>query len=119
MVSGRGTAAAAILTAAGGRNVVTSFVGYRPLSPEIAAQADPDVVVTTEQTLQSIGGPTALLALPGLGGAGGRPRVVAVDALLLLGFGPRIAHAIKGLMGELHGAERLPNLPMRAWVENR
>ena len=73
---------------AGGTNAVGGFTGYRPLSAEAVLLADPDLVVTTTQTLEGVGGVAGLMAaVPGLAGtrAGSAGRIAAFDALYLLG----------------------------------
>jgi iron complex transport system substrate-binding protein len=104
-VSGSGTAADAMLRYAGTVNVLASVDGYKPLTPEAAIAAAPDVILATEQGLQAAGGIEGLLKAPGLAQtpAGRARRVVALEALLLLGFGPRLPQAVAALSDALHG----------------
>ena len=64
MVGGGGTSADAIIRLAGAENAVTGLKGYKPLSPEAAIQAAPDVILTMNRSVDISGGPEALLALP-------------------------------------------------------
>ncbi|MCA3261337.1 MAG: ABC transporter substrate-binding protein [Telmatospirillum sp.] len=121
MVSGRDTAASAMIVAAGGVNAVDAYRGYKPLTPEAIALAAPDFVLTTEQSLVALGGREALLRLPAfavLARSGGL-RVLSYDAVYLLGFGPRTAHALRDLAAAIHPARQLPALPHRPWLEAR
>jgi iron complex transport system substrate-binding protein len=104
-VSGSGTAADAMLRYAGTVNVLSGVEGYKPLTPEAAIAAAPDVILATEQGLQAAGGIDGLLKAPGLAQtpAGRARRVVAMEALLLLGFGPRLPQAVAALADALHG----------------
>lgn len=104
-VSGSGTAADAMIRYAGGVNALGGFEGYKPLTPEAAIAAAPDVILATEQGLQAAGGIDGLLKAPGLAQtpAGRARRVVAQDALLMLGFGPRLPQAVAALAEALHG----------------
>lgn len=104
MVSGRGTAADAMIGLARATNAVTGFSGYKPLTAEAAIAAAPDVILVTSEGLEAVGGIDALLAKPGLAltPAGKAKRVVALDALYLLGFGPRLPQAVRDLAGALH-----------------
>lgn len=104
-VSGGGTAADAMLRYAGSVNVLAGVDGYKPLTPEAAIAAAPDVILATEQGLQEAGGIDGLLKAPGLAQtpAGRARRVVALEALLLLGFGPRLPQAVAALSDALHG----------------
>jgi iron complex transport system substrate-binding protein len=69
------------------------------MSPEALVAAAPEVVLTTDEGLQAVGGRAALLASPGFAAtpAGRAARVVSLDALLLLGFGPRLPAAVTAL----------------------
>lgn len=108
LAAGRDTAPDGLIRLAGGNNVFDAFGGYKPLSPEAAIGATPDVLLVTEQTIESLGGLDQLLARPELAStpAGRNRRVVAMDALLLLTFAPRTPEAIRVLAAALH-----PDLP--------
>lgn len=105
-VAGRDTGADAMIAYAGGVNVLGSaFEGYKPLTPEAVIAAAPDVILGTDQGLAATGGAAGLLNAPGLSQtpAGRARRVVALDALLLIGFGPRLPQAVATLADALHG----------------
>ena len=104
LAAGLNTSAAGIIELAGGINVVDAFEGYRPLSPEAAVAAAPEVILMTEQSLSALGGEEGLHGIPeiALTPAGQQGRVVAMDGLLLLGFGPRTAVAITQLARGIH-----------------
>ncbi|MCQ9376853.1 hemin ABC transporter substrate-binding protein [Methyloversatilis sp. XJ19-49] len=100
MVAGDGTAAAAMIDYAGAANVMAGrFNGYRPLTLEAALAAAPDIIVTTDEAIASAGGRAAFLARPGLAAlpAARAGRLVTLDALRLLGFGPRLPAAVLDL----------------------
>jgi len=102
--AGGGTAAQAMIELAGATNSVgASFQGYRPLGAEAVIAAAPDVVVTTTHAVRTLGGEQAVLDLPGLAltPAGKAKRLVVLDDLLLLGFGPRVGDAVAALAGAL------------------
>ena len=94
MVAGTNTAANSIIALSGADNIVEGYSGYKPLSPEAAVALRPDVILTTERVIAS-GGTDNLLENPAvaLTPAGQRGHVIAMDALLLLGFGPRTLSA--------------------------
>lgn len=98
-VAGGATAADAMIALAGGRNAVTGYDNYRPLTAEAAVTAAPDVILTLDRGLASVGGAAKLLEQPGLAltPAGRAGRVIAFDDLYLLGFGPRTGAAIADL----------------------
>jgi iron complex transport system substrate-binding protein len=102
-IAGRDTAAHAVLRLAGGVNAFGEASGYKPLSPEAAIAAAPDIILATDQGLQAAGGIDGLLKAPGLAAtpAGRSRRVVSLDALLLLGFGPRLPQAVMQLADRL------------------
>ena len=95
LVAGKKTAADSIITLSGADNAVSDYEGYRPLTPEAAITQAPDIILITRQTLEHTGGQANLLKAPGLAltPAGMRGHVIAMDALLMIGFGPRIVDA--------------------------
>ena len=102
-VSGSGTAADAVIQLAGGTNVMTGFQGYKPLTAEAVIAAAPNAILITQQGLDAIGGVDKLLTQPGLGltPAGKSKRIVSVDALQLLGFGPRLPRTISDVAARI------------------
>ncbi len=98
-VAGRNTAADEMIRLAGARNAITAYEGYKPLTSEAAVAAAPDVILLPTRGIQSLGGTAAVLELPGLvlTPAGRAHRVVKMDDLLLLGFGPRTGQAVADL----------------------
>lgn len=107
-VAGSETAADEIIRLAGAVNAVSGFTGFRPLTPEAAAAAQPEIIVVPERGLESLGGRKALLALPGLSltEAARAGRVVTLDDLLMLGFGPRLGQAVAELGARLRQARQ-------------
>jgi iron complex transport system substrate-binding protein len=99
MVAGSETAAHAMLTYAGAVNAVQGFNGYKPLTPEAVIAAQADVVLLTDMGLKAAGGADGILSLPGMAQtpAGHRHRIVSLDAMFLLGFGPRLPAAVSAL----------------------
>ncbi len=104
LAAGRETSAAAIIELAGGENAIDAFEGYKVLSPEALVEAKPDVVLVTERSLGLLGGAENILKGPEISQtpAGRNGRLVSMDDLLLLGFGPRTADAAAGLAQKLH-----------------
>jgi iron complex transport system substrate-binding protein len=107
-VAGTKNAANSMIALAGGVNVVTGYEGYKPLTAEAAVSAAPEVLMLLSGGLESVGGIEGLLQLPGLAQtpAGQNKRVVAMEDLYLLGFGPRTGSAVLDLTYLLH-----PELP--------
>ncbi|MES1945556.1 putative Hemin-binding periplasmic protein HmuT,putative [Salinisphaera sp. PC39] len=104
LAAGRDTAAANIIELAGGRNAMTGFAEYRPITPEATVAAEPEVVLVGDRTLAALGGAAALRRHPAIAAtpAGQAGRIVAMDMLLLLGFGPRTPQAVRELAAALH-----------------
>lgn len=104
-VAGDRTAAHAMLRFAGINNALSgpgSFNGYRPMTPEAMVSSAPDVIVTTIQGVEAAGGIDKFWSRPGLEltPAYRKRSLVALDALYLIGFGPRLPQAV----AELHQA---------------
>jgi iron complex transport system substrate-binding protein len=104
MVGGTGTPAAAMIRLAAGENAVSAFDGFKPLTAEAVTTAAPDVILVPSRGLATLGGVDGLVAQPGIAltPAGKARRVVAMDDLLLLGFGPRLGSAVRELAILLH-----------------
>jgi len=103
MVAGTGTQAAKIIELAGGRNAVTDFADFKPLTAEALVTANPDVLLLFDSGLASLGGKAGLLQVPGIAQttAGKTGRVIEMDGQLLTGFGPRLGQATAELAGKL------------------
>jgi len=95
-VAGRNTSAETMIELAGGQNAMQQFEGFRPLTAEGVVGAAPDVLILLDRGLESIGGAPGLFDQPGLEAtpAGAQERVVAIDDLKFLGFGPRMGEAV-------------------------
>lgn len=103
-VAGKGTAADALIRFAGGVNVLTGFTGYRPMTAEAMASAAPDVILTTDEGIEALGGRDKFWQRPELAltPAYQRRAVVSLDALQLLGFGPRLPQAVRDVHQRLY-----------------
>jgi iron complex transport system substrate-binding protein len=103
-VAGRGSSGEAMIELAGGQNAITGFEGYKPMTAEAVVAANPDVLLLLSRGLDSLGGIDGLLKQPGIAltQAGQERRIVAMDDLLFLGFGPRLGTAVKQLTAKLH-----------------
>ena len=96
LAAGRDTAAAALIELAGGENVFSSHSGYKPISVEAAAAANPDAIALMEQTLAAMGGVGGIAQHPALRltRAAREARIFGRDGSYLLSFGPRLPDAI-------------------------
>ncbi|MEE7440833.1 ABC transporter substrate-binding protein [Methylobacterium oryzae] len=108
VVGGTGSSADGILALAGIGNAAAGLEGFKPMTDEAIVAAAPDAVVMMQNgpeppKPESIFAPgTALGQTP----AAARGRLVAMDGLYLLGFGPRTPEAATDLMRALY-----PDLP--------
>lgn len=104
LVGGLETAADSLIRFAGGMNPLSSFKGYRPLTAEAMAIAAPDFILTTTQGLEALGGVEKFWQRPELKltPAYSQRALVALDALLLLGFGPRLPVAVQEVHSRLY-----------------
>ncbi len=103
-VAGEGTSANAMILLAGGENAMNGFNGYRPLTTEGSISAQPDIILITTQGLSAQGSVDALLKNGGLAltPAGKAKRVVNMEALALLGFGPRLPQVVADLATQFY-----------------
>ncbi len=98
-VAGKSTAADMVVSLAGGTPVINEYEGYRPITAESVIAADPDFILIPARGLDSLAGLEGLLNQPGISQtkAGMEKKVIVIDDLLLLGFGPRTPEAVKQL----------------------
>ncbi|WP_394832478.1 ABC transporter substrate-binding protein [Pendulispora rubella] len=103
-VFGTHSAADSMVRLAGGVNAVSGFDGSKPMAPEAMAEAAPDILLVPARGLESLGGLEGLAKVSGIAQtpAAKANRVVAMDDLLLLGFGPRTGQAIRELARKIH-----------------
>lgn len=102
--AGDGTAAAGMITLAGGINAATGFDGYKHMTDEAVLTAAPDVILMMDRAGDHAASTADLLALPALATspAAASRQVIRMDGLLLLGFGPRVAQAARSLHAALY-----------------
>jgi iron complex transport system substrate-binding protein len=103
--AGTGTAADALIRMAGGVNAVAEYAGYRQITDEAVGLAAPDVILMMDRDGDHGADDDALFAMPAVKltpAARGR-SVVRMDGLLMLGFGPRTAQAVRALNAALYG----------------
>ena len=96
MVAGRKSAAHEMLNLAGADNALADIeASFVPLTAEAAIKAAPDVIVVPSKGAESVGGIDGVVSLPGIGQtpAGQNKRIVAMDDLELLSFGPKCGAA--------------------------
>jgi iron complex transport system substrate-binding protein len=115
LAAGHGTAADAMIGLAHGQNVAAGFDGYKPLTPEAAVALAPDVIIVAEHAVTMLGGMDALKARPEIAmtPAAKSGRIVAMDAQMLLGFGPRLPQAVAELASALHPSVKLDGAPAK------
>lgn len=104
MAAGDDSGAAAMLALAGVENAFAGqFAQYKPLSPESLAQAAPEVIVLAVTDLASFDMDKYIAATPSLGLTSGtrNSKLVAVDIVRFLGFGPRLPEALSDLHQQL------------------
>jgi iron complex transport system substrate-binding protein len=99
MVGGEKTSADAMIDYAGARNSITGFSGFKPLTPEAVIAANPDVLLLTDQGMKAVGGIGGVLRFPGVSQtrAGKEQKIISLEAMYLLGFGPRMPLAVAEL----------------------
>ncbi|WP_417693094.1 heme/hemin ABC transporter substrate-binding protein [Roseibium sp.] len=103
LASGEGTAADGVLKMAHLTNAVSGFSGYKPLSNEAVTEAAPDVILMMSGAGDHSARKDTVLTHPALGAtpAGKNERIIAMNGLYLLGFGPRTASAVTELSAEV------------------
>ena len=99
-VSGSGTGAHAMIQFCGATNALAdSYKGYRPMTAEAVAAAAPDIILTSTSAVEAQGGAEKFWNRPELAltPAYKRRALVHMESLKMLGFGPRLAEAVREL----------------------
>ncbi|WP_131917524.1 heme/hemin ABC transporter substrate-binding protein [Chromatocurvus halotolerans] len=103
LAAGRNTSGHGLLTMAGLDNAMRDIDGWKGVSEEAMLLAAPDFIVITQRGLDDAGGMQALLAHPALRltPAAQNRRIIAMDGMAMLGFGPRTLATAAALRAEL------------------
>lgn len=104
-IAGENTFASSLIRMAGGQPAVTDFEGFRSLTPEALAAANPDYLLFFNTGYASLGGEEGILKIPGIKetNAGKNRAFLTMDAALLNNFGPRLGQAVDQLHSMLQG----------------
>ena len=103
--TGDGSAAAQMIEWAGGEMAVSSERMQRMESPEIIAQANPDVILVTDYGFDRVGGSLdEIKALPGVGtsNAAKTGRIYRVEEHQLMYFGPHTGENVERVAALIH-----------------
>lgn len=115
-IGGAETTADVMLKLAGATNAASSLKGFKPISEESIIAMDPEAIIIMSRT-GGHGVGSDVLNLPGVAAtrAGRDRRVIEMDGLLLMGFGPRAPEAATDLMQALQkpaqGGAAAPKAP--------
>jgi iron complex transport system substrate-binding protein len=103
MAAGTNTAADAIIRLAGAENVFGEVKGYKTISPEAAAALQPDAILMITRSGAPLEG-SDILKQPAFAEtpAAKANAFIKMDALYLLGFGPRTPDAARELAHRLY-----------------
>lgn len=101
LVGGKGSGADFLISSTGNIDIGAQQLDkpFSPLTAETMAQLNPDLILVMIGGLESVGGVSGLVNLPGIAqtNAGKNHQVVAVDDSLLLSFGPRTPSLLEKL----------------------
>lgn len=101
LLGGKGSGADSLIAHVGATDVGAEMLQqpFSPITSEALITANPDVILVMRKGLESVGGVTGLVALPGIAqtNAGKNRAVIAVDDSLLLSFGPRTPDLLQQL----------------------
>ncbi len=104
MAGGAETEAAGIIALSGGENAGTGFQGYKPMTDEAVIAAAPDVILMMDREGDLAIADADVLDHPALAEtpAGRKGRILRMDGMLMLGFGPRTPQAADQLYQALY-----------------
>ena len=103
LLFGPGSPPSSLISAAGGFDPVVG-PPFNTLTPEGLLEANPDIIITTLDAMNSLGGLAEFEALPGVAEttAGQSGQIIAFDEALFLALGPRSGEALMQLIVGLH-----------------
>ncbi len=102
-VFGQGTVADPLLALVGAKNAA-KVQGVVPLSGEGIIDASPDVLLFPSSSVDGLKGLENIWTIPGIAQspAGKNKKMIQIDKLALLGFGPRLGDVVLEIMAQLH-----------------
>ena len=106
LLGGPGSGADSLIAAIGAVDVGAETLPrpFNTMTAESLATLNPDVIIVMTKGLQSVGGITGLLKLPGVAQtkAGKNQAIIDVDDSLLLSFGPRTPSLVSALAKQVN-----------------
>jgi iron complex transport system substrate-binding protein len=101
---GDGGPAEQVIKWSGGENAILKIGGMTRLTPEMIAQAAPEVIIATDVGFDRYGSADKFAELPGVGltPAGKSRRIYRVDETDLMYFGPRTPDAVARITAFIH-----------------
>lgn len=104
LVIGKAGTASYMLEMAGGKNVMDTLKGMKPLSPEIISKAQPDIILVTDFGYDRLGSAEKLATLPGIAltPAGKNKKIYRIEEHDLIYLGPRTGENVLMLMKLIH-----------------
>lgn len=104
LVIGKAGTASYMLGLAGGKNVMDTLKGMKPLSPEIISKAQPDIILVTDFGYDRLGNAEKLATLPGIAltPAGKNKKIYRIEEHDLIYLGPRTGENVQLLMKLIH-----------------
>lgn len=110
LLGGKGSGADSLIAHVGATDVGAEMFQqpFSPITSEALITANPEIILVMRKGLQSVGGVTGLVELPGISqtSAGKNHAVIAVDDSLLLSFGPRTPDLLKQLSAAISQVRR-------------
>jgi len=104
MAAGRDSHANGIIELAGAKNAFASFSGYKQVAEEAIIDAAPDVVLMMDRADDHGASADSLFAMPAFSRtpAAKNKKLIKMDGMYLLGFGPRTPNAARELAAKLY-----------------
>ena len=105
LVAGNNTSGNGLINISGGINPFTSFEGWKPVGTESIIEASPDLIIISERGLKGFGTMEDLRMHPALylTPASQNNKIISIDGMASLGFGPRTIDAAIKVSETLNG----------------
>ena len=105
LVAGNNTSGNGLINISGGINPFNSFEGWKPVGTESIIEASPDLIIISERGLKGFGTMEDLRMHPALylTPASQNNKIISIDGMASLGFGPRTIDAAIKVSETLNG----------------
>lgn len=104
LAAGNNTSADGMIKLAGADNALSNMEGYKPVTDEAIIKASPEIIIMMQRHGTSPSAANDILTYPAIAAtpAGNNKRLIKMEGLYLLGYGPRTGEAVLELTNAIY-----------------